>query len=139
MLKVEFASARFTDSESSGFVEVIVRLTGGASITPITVTVTPTEQSPVSAKGKLVYIQILIYGKLSYYDTGSGVDFYSNPFNITINAGATESRGNVSVNFDSNVEEQETFSIVLVLVTNDPQITLGRDVSEGLIIDSTGN
>ena len=70
--------------------------------------------------------------------TGSDVDFYSNIFNITINAGATEGRGNVSVNFDNVVEEVETFDMVLTLVTNIPQITLGRDISEGLINDSTG-
>ena len=52
-LKVEFASGQFTGSESSGFIEVVVKITGGTSITPITVTVTPTEQSPLSAIGKL--------------------------------------------------------------------------------------
>ena len=52
MLVVEFASGRFIGSESSGFIEVIVRITGGSSITPITVTVTPSVQSPVSASGK---------------------------------------------------------------------------------------
>ena len=52
---MEFASGQFNGSESSGFVEVVVRITGGTSITPITVTVTPTEQSPASADGKLVY------------------------------------------------------------------------------------
>ena len=48
---VEFASGQFTGSESSGFIEVIVRVTGGISSTPITITVTPSEQSPVSAMG----------------------------------------------------------------------------------------
>ena len=53
---VEFASGQFTGSESSGFIEVIVRVTGGVSSSPITVTVTPSEQSPVSAMGKFVYM-----------------------------------------------------------------------------------
>ena len=48
---VEFASGQFNGSESLGFIEVIVRITGGSSITPITVTVTPSVQSPVSAMG----------------------------------------------------------------------------------------
>ena len=48
---VEFASGQFTGSESSGFIEVVVRITTGSSNTPTTVTVTPTEQSPVSAMG----------------------------------------------------------------------------------------
>ena len=66
------------------------------------------------------------------------MDFYSNPFNITVNAGATEGRGNVSINFDSVEEEMETFDMTLTLVTNNPQITLSRDSSVGLITDSTG-
>ena len=56
MLLVEFASGQFTGSESSGFIEVIVRVTGGVSSSPITVTVTPSEQSPVSAMGKFMYM-----------------------------------------------------------------------------------
>ena len=52
MLVAEFASEQFNGSESSGFIEVIVRITGGSSSTPINVTVTPSVQSPVSASGK---------------------------------------------------------------------------------------
>ena len=51
-LVVEFASEQFVGSESSGFIEVIVRITGGSFSTPITVTVTPSVQSPVSAMGR---------------------------------------------------------------------------------------
>ena len=51
VLTVEFASAQFTGSESSEFIEVTVRIADGSSSTPITVTVTPSEQSPVSAMG----------------------------------------------------------------------------------------
>ena len=54
MLVVEFASGQFTGSESSGIIEVIVRITGGSSSIPITVTVTPSVQSPVSAMGRLI-------------------------------------------------------------------------------------
>ena len=49
---VGFASEQFVGSESSGFIEVIVSITGGSSSTPITVTVTPSVQSSVSAMGK---------------------------------------------------------------------------------------
>ena len=52
MLTVEFTSGQFTGTESSQSIEVVVRVTGGTSNNPITVTVTPTEQSPVSAMGK---------------------------------------------------------------------------------------
>ena len=51
VLIVEFALGQFTGSESSGFIEVIVRTTGWTSSTPINVTVTPSVQSPVSAMG----------------------------------------------------------------------------------------
>ena len=51
VLVVEFPSGEFTGSESSGFIEVIVRITGGVSTSPINVTVTPSVQSPVSAMG----------------------------------------------------------------------------------------
>ena len=49
---MEFTSGQFVGLESSGLIEVIVRITGGSSSTPITVTVTPSVQSPVSAMGK---------------------------------------------------------------------------------------
>ena len=52
VLVVEFTSGQFIGSESSGFMEVIVRITGGSSSTPITVTVTPSVQSLVSAMGR---------------------------------------------------------------------------------------
>ena len=51
---MEFTSGQFSGSESSGFIEVVVRITGGSSTTPITVTVTPSVQSPVSAIGMYV-------------------------------------------------------------------------------------
>ena len=51
VLGVEFTSGQFSGSESSGFIEVVVRITGGTSSDSITVTVTPSVQSPVSAIG----------------------------------------------------------------------------------------
>ena len=51
MLVVEFTSGQFTGSESSGFIEVAVRLVGGTSGIPIIITVTPSVQSAVSAMG----------------------------------------------------------------------------------------
>ena len=49
---IEFTSGQFVGSELSGFIEVVVRITGGISNAPITVTVTPSVQSPVSARGR---------------------------------------------------------------------------------------
>ena len=71
-------------------------------------------------------------------NTGSGVDFDSNPFNITINAGTDVGRRNISVVLDNVVETVETFDMTLMLVTSSSQIMLGRDTSVGRIIDSTG-
>ena len=71
--------------------------------------------------------------------TGSGVDFNSNPFNITINAGATDGRANVSVTCDDEVERLETFDMTLTITNDSPGIILGsRDICEGQINDSTG-
>ena len=74
---------------------------------------------------------------------GSGVDFNSNPFTITINAGATDGRANVSVSCDNVTEGLETFYMRIMRLTvtsNSSGVTLGRDtdICEGQIIDSTG-
>ena len=66
------------------------------------------------------------------------MDFNSNPFTITINAGATEGRANISVICDDVVEGLETFNITLTLTSNISGVTLGRATSEGQITDSTG-
>ena len=66
------------------------------------------------------------------------MDFNSNPFTITINAGATEGRANVSVTCDDEVEGLETFDMRLTLTSSSSGVTLGRDTCEGQINDSTG-
>ena len=70
--------------------------------------------------------------------TGSGVDFNSNPFTITIDAGAMEGGANISVTCDDDVEGLETFDMRLTLTSSSDGVTLGRDTSVGQIIDSTG-
>ena len=88
------------------------------------------------------YIYLCTRGKfnsqISSYFTGLGEDFNSNPFNITINAGATEGRANVSVTCDNEVEGLETFDMTLTLRTNSSSVMLSRDICEGQITDSTG-
>ena len=66
------------------------------------------------------------------------MDFNSNPFNITINAGATEGRANISVTCDDEVEGLETFDMRLRLTSSSSGITVGRDTCAGEITDSTG-
>ena len=69
---------------------------------------------------------------------GSGVDYNSDPFNITIDAGATEGRAIISVTCDDEVEGMETFDMRLTLTSSLPGVVLGRNASVGQIIDSTG-
>ena len=53
VLSVEFDQMAYIGSESSGLVSVTLSLRGGTSSRDITVTMTPSDQSPVSAKGKI--------------------------------------------------------------------------------------
>ena len=49
---MEFKTDEYVGSESSGHVQVVVIISGGSSTTPIEVVVTPSEQSPLSARGE---------------------------------------------------------------------------------------
>ena len=66
------------------------------------------------------------------------MDYNSDPFNITINAVATEGRANISVTCDDEVEGSENFDMRLTLRRGSNGVTLGRDTSVGEIMDSTG-
>ena len=70
---------------------------------------------------------------------GSGVDFDSNPINITFAAEEVSKSVNVSVMCDKIVERTERFDISLTLTSYNPQVRIGRDRSVGIINDSTGN
>ena len=50
-MQVQFSQGSFTGTEADGFVLVNVVLVGGSSDSSFDVTVTPSEQSPVSARG----------------------------------------------------------------------------------------
>ena len=51
-LTVQFSQNVFTGSEFSGIVPVTILLRGGTADRDISVTVTPSDQSPLSAEGK---------------------------------------------------------------------------------------
>ena len=53
-IRVRFTQTQYTGSEATGFVIVTLELVNGLSNNPFSVTVTPSEQSPVSAKGNSV-------------------------------------------------------------------------------------
>ena len=75
---------------------------------------------------------------INYTLIESGVDFDSNPIDITITAGAMNSSGNISITCDNKVEGTETFDIVLKLKNGNPPVTIGRNKSIVQINDSTG-
>ena len=56
VVRVRFTQNQFTGSEATGFVLVNLELVGGRSASPFDVTVTPSEQSSVSAEGNIVCI-----------------------------------------------------------------------------------
>ena len=58
-LTVTFTQTQFTGSEAERFVEVNVELDGGTSASEFDVTITPSEQSPVSAEGNNVMCVLL--------------------------------------------------------------------------------
>jgi len=52
-ITVQFTQTQYNSSEDTGFVLVTLELVGGTSSRPFNVTVTPLEQSPVSAEGTI--------------------------------------------------------------------------------------
>ena len=59
-VKARFTHAQYTSSEATGFVMVTLELVGGTSSNPFSVTVTPSEQSPVSAEGYSVNVHCYV-------------------------------------------------------------------------------
>ena len=73
---------------------------------------------------------------------GSGVDFDFNPITLIFGVGEVSKTVNVSVSCDEEVEGEESFDISLLLVTNNPQVSLRKNRhksrSIGRIVDTTG-
>ena len=61
VLMVEFSKPTFSGSETTGAVPVTLMLGGGTSASVISVTVTPFDQSPVSAEGKILCVSYTDY------------------------------------------------------------------------------
>ena len=57
---MRLTQTQYTGSEDTGFVLVTLELIRGTSSRPFDVTVTPLEQSPLSAEGNSVYDNVLI-------------------------------------------------------------------------------
>ena len=58
-IRVRFTQAQYTGSEATRFVVITLELIGGISSNPFNVTVTPLEQSLVSAEGNSVMCMII--------------------------------------------------------------------------------
>ena len=71
---------------------------------------------------------------------GSGVDFDSNPINVTFAAGEVRKIVKVPVMCDKIVEggAREGFNIILTLAKDNHQVRIGRGKSQGSIRDNTG-
>jgi len=70
--------------------------------------------------------------------TGSSVDFASNSFSITINAGEVVRYHNISITCDKLVEPDEIFNLIFSLANDNSQITENRSTAIVQITDSTG-
>ena len=136
-IRVRFVSRQYTGSEASRFVPVTLELVRGTSAFPFNVTVTPSEQSPVSAEGNSIMC-IIMCGLKNVWLTG-GVDFITTTLTATFASGMTMSNVSVPVIVDSIVEKSEEFDLALNVPSSlSPAITAGsRDSAEGVIIDST--
>ena len=136
-ITVRFTQDQFPGSEATGFVIVLVELHGGTSAYPFNVTVTPSEQSPVSAEGNSIMC-IIMCGLKNVCLTGD-VDFNSTTLTATFASGMTMSNVSVPVIVDGIVEEHEEFDLTLNVPSSlNPSITVGtRNRAIGVITDST--
>ena len=115
---------RFIGSERAGFVNVIVELVGGTVSIPFDVTITLSEQTPVSAKGsKVTYIAT----NMHLLCLTGGDDFDNTMLVATFGVGMTTVNVTVPVVRDEIIEGEEEF----VLTLNVPPLFDGR-VSTGI-------
>ena len=135
-VRVRFTQNQFTGSEATGFVLVHLELNRGKSAFPFSVTVTPLEQSPVSAEGNSLIFIINFDSGISL--TG-GIDFNTTTLTATFASGMTMNNISVPVIGDNIVEEHEEFDLRLTVPSSlGPAITAGsRNRATGVITDST--
>ena len=135
-ITVRFTQDQFAGSETTRFVIVNLELDGGTSAYPFNVTVTPSEQSPVSAEGNS--IMCIMCGMKNIWLTG-GVDFNTTILTATFASGMRMSNVSVPVIVDKIAEGHEEFDLSLNVPSSlSPAITAGsRDRATGVITDST--
>ena len=135
-IRVQFTKDNFTGLETTGFVVVFLELIGGTSAKPFNVTVSPLEQSPVSAKGNnIMYILLDISWSASQI---GGVDFSNATLTATFASGTTMSNVSVPVRTDEVFEGSEEFDLRLNVPSSlGAAIQAGsRNTATGIIVDS---
>jgi len=65
-------------------------------------------------------------------------DFNSTSFSITINAGDTYGRTNVTLSCDKEMEVIEFFNFSLTVMGNKPLLAVGKSTTKIQILDSVG-
>ena len=101
-------------------------LEGGTSFTDINVIVIPSDQSPVSAKSKIVCLvsqQLIIVDLLG---SGNRTDYDASNITPTFIAGTTIATVHIPITNDSHVEELETFNLNLTIPQSLPPSLDGR-------------
>ena len=63
VLMIEFVAGQFNGSLLSGFMEIVVQITGGTSSAPIIIMVTPGLQSPTKPMGMPVHFRIMYFNQ----------------------------------------------------------------------------
>ncbi|XP_065905004.1 uncharacterized protein [Dysidea avara] len=121
ILVMQFSQSTFSASESIGKISVTLLLEGGTSDSNISVTVIPSDQSPISAEG-------------------NGVDYTSTPITATFTAGTTSTTVDVPVTKDNIGEGLETFDLSFTLIPSSPSGIESGSITTaiGQIIDTTG-
>ena len=134
MLVVGFESEQYTGFESSGFVEVVVIISGSSTI-PISVMITTTtNRQSASSKG---YINNINDNCIPYC-MKLGNDLDTEPIGLTFAPNEVNKTANIPIKCDRKSENEERFIISLTLTSNNPQVRIGRQTSVGIIRDFTG-
>ena len=138
-LTVQFSKDAYTGSERSGMIPVTLVLGGGISLNKITVTVTPSDQSPVSAEGKKACNYPIVLVNWLMLLLGNSVDYTSTPIDATFAANTTSTTINVPVSKDNIAEESETFNLTLTIPPSlSSQVIPGKITKAvGVITDDT--
>ena len=138
-IRVRFTHNQFDGSEAAESVFVSLELVGGTSASSFSVTVTPSIQSPVSAKSKMFNCTINFCVEGNVLLSG-GVDFNSTTLIATFTSGVTMTNVTIPVLKDNIVELPEHFDLSLNVPSSlGPAITAdsGKSRAVGVIIDST--